>query len=128
MHDLGPQCIFCFTETWFCEFDDVNVFNPDKERYCCYRTDHISLAGTKTKKCDGVMMLVPKVFSPKIRKKLNLFTGKFKSVWISLKTPTCPSLLVNVTYNPNKQNSTEFLDQLAINIDNAITKNKKITI
>ena len=33
---------------------------------------------------------------------------------------------MNATYNPNKQNSTDFLDQLAINIDNAITKNEKI--
>ena len=35
---------------------------------------------------------------------------------------------MNVTYNPNKQNSTDFLDQLAINIDNAITKNEKIIL
>ena len=35
---------------------------------------------------------------------------------------------MNVTYNPNKQNSTDFLDQLAIKIDNAITKNEKIIL
>ena len=35
---------------------------------------------------------------------------------------------MNVPYNPNKQNSTEFLDQLAINIENAITKNEKIIL
>ena len=35
---------------------------------------------------------------------------------------------MNVTYKPNKQNSTEFLDQLAINIDNAITKNERIIL
>ena len=33
VHDLGPKCIFCFTETWLCEFDDINVFNHDKETY-----------------------------------------------------------------------------------------------
>ena len=59
---------------------------------------------------------------------MNLFTGNFESVWVSLKIPTCPSLLVNVTYNSKKQNSTDFLDQLAINIDNAITKNEKIIL
>ena len=128
VHDLGPNCIFCFTEIWLCEFDDINVFNPEKERYCCFRSDRISPAGTKTKKGGKAMMLVPKFFSPKIRNDLNLFTGNFESVWASLKTPTCPSLLVNVTYNPNKQNSTDFLDQLAINIDNAITKNEKIIL
>ena len=74
------------------------------------------------------MMLVPKVFSPKIRNYLKLFTGNFESLWVSLKIPTCPSLLVNVTYNPNKQNSPDFLDQLAINIDKAITKNEKIIL
>ena len=73
------------------------------------------------------MMLVPKVFSPKIHNDLNVFTGKFDSVWVSLKTPIC-LLLVNVTYNPNKRNSTEFLDQLGINIDNAITKNENIIL
>ena len=82
----------------------------------------------KTNKGSGVIMLLPKFLSPKIRIDLNLFTGKFESAWVSLKTPTCPSLLVNVTYNPNKQNSTEFLDQLAINIDNDITKNEKIIL
>ena len=55
VHDLGPNCIFCFTETWLCEFDDINVFNPEKERYCCFRSDRISPAGTKTKKGGGVM-------------------------------------------------------------------------
>ena len=77
MHDLGPNCIFCFKETWLCEFDDKNVFNLDKERYCFFRTGRISTVGTKTKKGGGVMMLVPKVFSPKIRNDLNVFTGKF---------------------------------------------------
>ena len=33
---------------------------------------------------------------------------------------------MNVTNNTDKQNSTEFLDQLAIKIDNAITKNEKL--
>ena len=65
VHDLGPNCIFCFTETWLCEFDDKNVFNLDKERYCCFRTDRISPAVTKTKKDGGVMTLAPKVFSQK---------------------------------------------------------------
>ena len=75
------------------------------------------------------MILVPKVFfSPKIRNDLNVFMGKFGSVWVSLKTLTCSSLLVNVTCNPNKQNSTEFWDQLAVNIGNAITKNEKIIL
>ena len=32
VHDLGPNCIFCFTEIWLCEFDDINVFNLEKER------------------------------------------------------------------------------------------------
>ena len=31
VHDLGPNCIFCFTKTWICAFDDINVFNPDKD-------------------------------------------------------------------------------------------------
>ena len=59
---------------------------------------------------------------------MNLFTGKFDCVWYSLRTQTCPCLLVNVSYKPNEQNSTEFLDQLAINIEKAITKNEKIIL
>ena len=42
VHDLGPNCSFWFTETWLCEFDDKNVCNLYKERYCCFRTDRIS--------------------------------------------------------------------------------------
>ena len=67
-------------------------------------------------------------FLKKNPKDLILLTGTIESAWVSLKTRTFPSLLVNVTYNPNKQNSAEFLDQLAINIDDAITKNQKIIL
>ena len=125
VHDLGTNCIFCFTETWLCEFDDINVFNPEKERYCSFRSERISPAGAKTKKGGGVMMFVPKVFSPKILNDLNLFTGNFEIVWVSLKIPTCPSLLVNVTYNPNKQNSTDFLEQPAITLIMQLRKTKR---
>ena len=57
VHDLGRNCNFCFTETWF------YFLNPDKERLCCFRTDRISSVGMKTKKV-GVIMLLPKIFSP----------------------------------------------------------------
>ena len=128
VHDLGLNCIFFVSQKNGCEFDDKKVFKPCQKRYCCFRTDRISTAETKMKKFDGVMMLVPKVFSRKIRNDFILFTGKFESVWVSLKIPTCPPLLVNVTYNPIKQNTLNFWDQLVINIDNAITKNKMRTL
>ena len=68
-------------------------------------------------------MLVLTILSPKTHGKLNLFTNKFESVWVSLKTSTCVSSLVIVTYSSDKQNSNAILDQLANNIHKTITKN-----
>ena len=63
VHDFGPNCIFCFTEKLFCEFGDKSVFNPDKERYCCSRTDRMSTARTKTKKGGGAIACAKGFFS-----------------------------------------------------------------
>ena len=49
-------------------------------------------------------------------------------IFSSSQLQPCVSVLLNVTYNPNKQNSNAFLDQMTINIDNAINKKKVILL
>ena len=64
--------------------------------------------------------------SPKRTVDLNLFSLDFESVRISLSTPQKQKLFSNVNYSSNKKLTFSFLEQLAINIDNVITVNKKL--
>ena len=73
------------------------------------------------------MALIPKTLSPKIRPQLNRFDlNVFDSLWINLTLPDKTQALLNVAYCPNKKYTDSFLEQLALNIDTAVTENKKI--
>ena len=77
-----------------------------------------------SKKGRGVMLLIPKIFSPKMRKDLNMFSVDFESFWAELKINSRKTqnttILLNVTYTPNKNKTDIFLELLATEIDNAI--------
>ena len=84
-----------------------------------------------SKKGGGVMLLIPKIFSPKLRKDLKTFSVDFESIWAEIKVnnrKTQNTILPNVTYSPNKNKTDIFLEQLATNIDNAIVKGHNIIL
>ena len=77
------------------------------------------------------MLLLPKIFSPKLRKDLSKFSVDFESIWAEIKVnnqKTQNTILLNVTYSPNKNKTDIFLEQLATNIDNAIVKGHNIIL
>ena len=74
------------------------------------------------------MILAPKHLSPKLRNDLNKFSKQFENHWISLKLPHKQNLLLNLTYCPSKQQSMQFLDELAIKIDSVVSRNETIVL
>ena len=128
INDLGRKCIYCFTETWFAENDHEKVYNPDKENFCCFRYDRKLMNENKVRRGGGVMILAPKHSSPKIQNDLNKILKQFESLWISLKLPHKQYLLLNLTNCPSKQQSMQFLHELAINIDNVVSRNETIVL
>ena len=125
---MGQNCIYCFTETWFTEKDQEQLYNPDKENFCCFRYERKIMNENKVRRGGGVMILAPKHLSPKIRNDLNSISKQFESLWISFKLPHKQNLLLNLTYCPSKQQSMQFLDELAINIDNVVSRNETIAL
>ena len=80
----------------------------------CFRFD--SAKEGISKNGGGVMLLIPKIFSPKLRKDLNKFSVVFESVWAELKMSdrkTQNTTLLNVIYSPFKNKTDIFLEQLA---------------
>ena len=77
------------------------------------------------------MLLIPKIFSPKLRKDLNKFSVDFESIWAEIKVnnrKTQNTILLNVAYSPNKNKTDIFLEQLATNFANAIVKGHNIIL
>ena len=83
------------------------------------------------KKGGDVMLLIPKIFSPKLRKDLNKFSVEFENIWAELKInkrkTQNTTFLHNVTYSLNKTKQI-LLEQLVTNIDNAIVKGHNIIL
>ena len=127
--ELPENTIFCFTETWLTSNDHDDFYNPKKDQYVYFRFDRAKEGISK--KGGGVMLLIPKIFSPKLRKDLNKFSVDFESIRAEIKVnsrKTQNPILLNVTYSPNKNKTDIFLEQLATNIDNAIVKGHNIIL
>ena len=128
--ELPENTIFCFTETWLTSNDHDDFYNPKKDQYMRFRFDRVKEGVSK--KGGGVMLLIPKIFAPKLRNDLNKFSVDFESIWAELKINNRKTqnttILLNVTHSPNKNKTDIFLEQLATNIDNAIVKGHKIIL
>ena len=68
------------------------------------------------------MLLVPKKLNPKVRHDLNNMHKKYDSIWIKFKAGLIKNdriTLLNLAYNPQRNNKTDFLEDLAKSIDHA---------
>ena len=74
------------------------------------------------------MALVPKHLSPKIKHDLNKFSSQFESIWINLTIANTQQVLLNISYCPNKKQSSLFLNELALNLDYATTENQQTIV
>ena len=73
------------------------------------------------------MLLIPRIFNPKNRNNLPKLSNDFETFWVELNLPykKFPSLLMNVSYNPEETKIDIFLEELALQRDYGITKSKK---
>ena len=72
-----------------------------------------------------------KSYTPKLHTDLNLVHQKNDSIWVEFKTSknkTERSTLLNISYNPNKSNKIEFVDELALSVDFAQSYNSNIVL
>ena len=77
------------------------------------------------------MLLVPKKLNPKIRHDLNNVHKNFDSIWIKFKAglnKNDRATLLNLAYNRNRNNKTDFLEDLAKSIDHAQSFNSNLIL
>ena len=122
-NDIGENTIFGISETWLSPENDVKLWNILSETHILFRNDRKQ---TKKQKGGGVALYVPKRLSPREMKNLNLFDeNNFESLWIECKknyqSKSNDKMLINITYCPQKNLHNQFLDELALNLDNAIS-------
>ena len=74
------------------------------------------------------MLLIPKTLNPKNRNDFPKMSKDFETLWVGLTLPNkkFPSLLLNVSYNPEKSKTDNFLEELALQINYGIMKKQKI--
>ena len=77
------------------------------------------------------MLLVPKKLNPKVRHDLNNMHKKYDSIWIEFKAglnKNDRTTLLNLAYNPSRNNKTDFLEDLAKSIDHAQSFNSNLIL
>ena len=130
LNDLGTNTIYGLSETWLKADDDETFWNLNSDYFKSYRCDRYL---SQKDRGGGVMLFVPKSPNPKSRKDLNCMDAcKFERLWIECNltndTKKKQKQLINISYNPNKNLTACFLEELSTSIDHAITKDKPITL
>ena len=77
------------------------------------------------------MLLVPKKLNPKVRHDLNNMHKKYDSIWIEIEAglnKNDRTTLLILAYNPNRNNKTDFLEDLAKSIDHAQSFNSNLIL
>ena len=119
-----------FSETWFNDTNDDKLWAIDNDKQKLIRCDR-TYDQVKKLKGGGVMLLVPKKLSPKVRHDLNNMHKKYDSIWINFKPGLIKNdriTLLNLAYNPQRNNKTDFLEDLAKSIDHAQSFNSNLIL
>ena len=77
------------------------------------------------------MLLVPKKLNPKVGHDLNNMHKKYDNIWIEIKAglnKNDKTILLNLAYNPNRNNKTDFLEDLAKLINHAQSFNSNLIL
>ena len=120
LKDNGPNFNYGVTETWLTSTDSKIFYNHNPHEYD-------TTCDWQNKKGWGWFLLVPKFCNAKIRSDLENKSNTFESFWVVCKLFSHKSILINNSYNPNKQFCSHFLDEMALCIDKASTENKSIS-
>ena len=128
--DLGTKTIYCISETWQKETDDLKLWENNANNFKTFRADR----DTPTKECGGgVMLIIPSSVNPKVCNVLNYMNKKnFEILWtecsVNKNSSNKQKQLIKVPYNPSKSLYHQFLEELSISIDHAIVETKPLTI
>ena len=122
LNDIGPNCIYGLTEKGLTSTDSNSFYNHYPYQFDILRCDR------QAKKGGGLLLLVPKFCNSKIRNDFNNMSKSFESLWIECKLSSHKSILIIISYSPNKQFCSKFLDELFLCIEKASTENKSICL
>ena len=130
LDDMGENTIIGISETWLKKEDSDNLWNLHPRTHAMFRYDRQSAV---KKKGGGVLLYIPVKLAPKLRPDLIFFDKeKYESVLVECKSTFNISseekMLVYLCYNPSRLNFIDFLEQLTLNIDNALSVSNKITL
>ena len=128
---FNDNTIFGFSEWWFNDANDDKLWAIDNDKHKLFRCDRTYESSKKKLKGGGVILLVPKKLNPKVRHDLNNMHKKYDSIWIKFKAGLNKKdriTLLNLAYNPNRNNKTDFLKDLAKSIDHAQSFNSKLIL
>ena len=107
------------------------MWTLDGDHFVTFRCDRSTVASEKKTKGAGVIILIRKILHPKLRADLSLIHQKYDSIWVEYKTSknkTERSTLLNISYNQNKSNKTEFVNELALSVEFAQSYNSNIVL
>ena len=116
LEQLISQTILIVTETWISEQHDTN-FNISNE--------HLFLQKARSKQMGvqrggGVGVWIPRHFNVKRKNEFEIANANFfESMWLEIYEPLKDKCLVNVSYNPSKNLSDFFLNELSAEVSNA---------
>ena len=116
LEQLDWQTILIVTETWTSEQQDTN-FNISNE--------HLFLQKARSKQTGvqrggGVRVWIPRHFNVKSKKEFEIANASFfESMWLEINAPLRDKCLVNISYNPSKDLSDFFLNELSAEVSNA---------
>ena len=116
LEQLDSQTILILTETWVSEQQDTN-FNTSNE--------HLFLQKARSKQTGvqrggGVGVGIPRHFNVKRKKEFEIANANFfESMRLEIIEPLKDKCLVNISYNPSKNLSDFFLNELSAEVSNA---------
>ena len=110
LEQLDSQTILIVTKTWVSEQQDTN-FNISNEHLFLQKTRSKQ---TRVQRGGGVGVWIPRHFNVKRKKEFEIANAKlFESMWLEINEPLKDKCLVNISYNPNKNLSNFFLNELS---------------
>ena len=116
LEQLDSQTILIVTKTWISEQQDTN-FNINNEHFFLQKSRSKQ---TVVQRGGGVGVWIPTHFKVKRKKEFEIANAIFfESMWLEINEPLKDKCLVNISYNPSKNLSDFFLNELSAEVSNA---------
>ena len=125
LEQIDSQTILIVTKTWVSEQQDTN-FNISNELLFLQKTRSKQ---TGVQRGGVVGVWIPRQFNVKRMKEFEIaYANFFESMWLEINEPLKDKYLVNISYNPSKNLSDFFLNELSAEVSNAYSLTGKIPL